>query len=104
MPADEIKVETPGAAPVTHTDDDAPSDPRDMRIVELEGMVAQLGAALSDAQDQVRNLQTVPARVADAETGPRLIGEDWSNKTSAEAKAAGVTKTVRCSDGYYVPG
>ena len=35
---------------------------------------------------------------------PRLIGEDWSSKTAAEAHKAGVKTTVLCSDGYYVPG
>lgn len=35
---------------------------------------------------------------------PRLIGDDWSSKTSHEAHAAGVKSTVLCSDGYYVPG
>ena len=31
-------------------------------------------------------------------------GVDWSKRTTAEALAAGVRTTVRCVDGWHVPG
>lgn len=33
----------------------------------------------------------------------RVIGEDWSRRTTADAAAAGLTTKVLCSDGWYVP-
>jgi hypothetical protein len=33
----------------------------------------------------------------------RVIGGEWSRRTSAEAKEAGVKTSVLCSDGWYVP-
>lgn len=68
-----------------------------MRITELEATVALLEDQLAAAKD--RAAAPAPA----VPVAPRLIGEDWSNRTSAEARAAGVTQTVMCSDGYYVP-
>lgn len=102
MPKDTPVVEVPGSAdtpndlPVETTDDLA------AKVAQLEADNAQLSAALADANSKLQALQTVPTPLAKA-AGQRIIGEDWSNKTSAEAKAAGVTHTVLCSDGYYVP-
>lgn len=85
------------------TDDTASTDDQAARIAQLEADVAQRDAIIADLNERLRDLETVPARPAEPEA-PKLIGEDWSGKTAAEAKAAGVTKTVLCSDGYYVPG
>ena len=79
---------------------DAPAAPpfdAAVRITELEATVELLQGQLDAAKE--RAAAPAPA----APVAPRLIGEDWSNRTSAEARAAGVTQTVMCSDGYYVP-
>ena len=102
MPADDLEVLIPGNA-LEATVDDTPLDLKDARIAELEATVAQLSAALSAANEQLKAVQTVPSRSDQPNTGPRLIGEDWSSKTSAEAMAAGINRPVMCSDGYYVP-
>ena len=68
------------------------------RIAELEATVELLQDQLAAAKE--RAVAPAPA----APVAPRLIGENWSTRTSAEARAAGVTQTVICSDGYYVPG
>lgn len=71
------------------------------RVAELESQVAQLSAALAEANSQLHGLQTVPSRVH-AVLQPRIIGEDWTRMSSAEAAARGARGTVLCSDGYYV--
>jgi hypothetical protein len=101
MPEPEILV--PGAI-AELVADDAPMDPKDSRIAELEAAVAQLDGALDLAREQLRAMATVPSATVQANNGPRLIGENWAGKTAAEAKAAGVSQTVLCSDGYFVPG
>lgn len=72
------------------------------QIADLQQQVAQRDAMISVLQDKLDAVATVP-QVAPQPYTPRLIGEDWSQKTSAEAKAAGVRHTVLCSDGYYCP-
>lgn len=92
-------IEVPGEefAPAETNDDSA------ARIAELEGTVAQQAALISQLNAQLQGMQTVPAALPQAEA-PRIVGEDWSSMTSAEAKARGCTKTVLCRDGYFVPG
>jgi hypothetical protein len=98
----DFDIQIPGAVEAPAADD-TPVDPKDARIAELETTVAQLNAALQDANEKLRAVQTVPSAAVQTNTGPRLIGENWAAKTSAEAQAAGVTRPVLCSDGYYVP-
>ena len=104
----ELNVQTPGdpAAAVASADGGAPAvdDASAARITELEAMVAQQAAMISQLNASVSAVSTVPAAPAEVIGETRMIGEDWRSKTSAEAKAAGVTRTVLCSDGYYVPG
>lgn len=102
MPKQDLKIETPGLVPAEPVDD-TPTDGKDTRIAELEATVALLNGTIDDLREQLRVVQTVPSRIEGAETAPRIIGPDWSGKTSAEARAAGVIKPVLCSDGYYVP-
>lgn len=104
MPAADLNVLTPGAPAPADPIDDTPLDPKDQRIMELEGTVAQLNAALEQAQTTIRAMETVPKRHDAVGEPERIIGEDWRSKTTAEAHAAGVKKTVLCKDGYYVPG
>lgn len=75
------------------------------RIAQLELENAQLHALTQSLQEQLLDAQEAAQAVAAAAPRePRLIGDNWSNRTTAEAMAAGVTKPVLCSDGYYVPG
>lgn len=106
MSEEDLKVETPGATGAEPADEPTTETVEDLaaKVAQLEADNAQLSAALADANSKLQAVQTVPAALAQVESGPRLIGEDWSNRTSAEAKAAGVTHTVLCADGYFVPG
>lgn len=104
-----LNVQTPGDpnAAAAAADGSAPAvdDASAAKIAELEAVVAQQSALISQLSAQAAAVATVPAAPAEDPAGERrIIGEDWSNKTAAEAKAAGVTRTVLCSDGYYVPG
>ena len=72
-------------------------------IESIKLQVTQLEAVNAELQNQLDALKTVPSAPALA-AAPRLIGEDWSKMTAAEAKAAGCTRSVLCSDGYYIPG
>ena len=58
---------------------------------------------ISQLNGQLQGVATVSTAAAPTPGERRIIGEDWSNKTSAEAKDAGVKVTVLCRDGYYVP-
>lgn len=42
-----------------------------------------------------------PEKPAPAPT--RVIGDDWSTRTTAEAAAANLPHKVLCADGWYVP-
>lgn len=69
---------------------------------ERETTIAQQNALISELNAKLQGMETVvatPKVVGER----RLIGVDWSDRTSAEAKEAGVTHTVLCKDGYYVP-
>lgn len=90
-------VASPDAAPFA---DDASA----ARIAELEATVSQLNALVSELNGRLQGVATVPAPDAAPIGVRRIIGENWGDKTAAEAQAAGVTYTVLCSDGYYVPG
>ena len=103
----ELNVQTPGGDANQSTDGStaAQDDASAARIAELEATVAQQAALISQLNAQVAAVATVPAAPAADPAGERrIIGEDWSSKTTAEAQAAGVKRTVLCSDGYYVPG
>lgn len=108
MSEEDLTVETPGAAGAQADQADAPTaetaEDLAAKVAQLEADNAQLQAELAKVNAQLQAVQTVPTPLAQVDSGPRLIGEDWSNKSSAEAKAAGVTTTVLCADGYYVPG
>jgi hypothetical protein len=106
MPAEDLEIKEPGAQSAVAVDaDDAPMDPKDARIAELETTVAQLSGALDQANAKLAAFATVPSRVENAAEPERVIGDgiEWRSKTSAEARAAGVKTTVLCSDGYFVP-
>jgi hypothetical protein len=104
--AKDLIIETPGAS-AAHADADTGPDESagDLaaKLAAADATIAQLSAALADANSKLQAAQTVPAPLSQPSTGARLIGEDWSGKTSAEARAAGVDRPVLCSDGYYVP-
>lgn len=102
----ELNVQIPGDPAAAPTDGGAPAtdDASAARIAELEASLAQQNAIIAQLNAQVQATATVPAAPIAPVGEPRLIGEDWSTKTAAEAKAAGVNRTVLCSDGYYVPG
>jgi hypothetical protein len=108
-PASDIPLHTPGdegAAPPDAGADDqgvAGEDDKDALIAQLQSENASLRGMVQSLEDQLANAEE-GAQAAAPPPAPRLIGEDWSHKTSAQAKAAGVTKSVLCSDGYYVPG
>lgn len=86
-------------------DTDQADDGCAARIAELEAENAQLRATVDLLNEQLLDASAAAgAQIEATPKEPRLIGEDWSTKTSAQAKAAGVEKPVLCSDGYYVPG
>jgi hypothetical protein len=100
---DETTLHTPGdegaAAPET-TEAPSTSDDTAARIADLERQLAQANALNAELMDKAGADEFAPP----APKEPKLIGENWGSRTAAEAKAAGVTRTVLCSDGYYVPG
>lgn len=104
----ELNVQTPGdpaADPAVDGAGTAVDDGSAARIAELEATVAQQSALISQISAQAAAQATVPSAPAKDPAGERrIIGEDWGSNTCADAHAAGVTKTVLCSDGYYVPG
>lgn len=104
----ELVVQVPGdpaATAVAQADGSAPAadDANAGRIAELETMLAQQAAMISQLSAAAASVATVPAAVPPALGERRIIGQDWSTKTAAEAHAEGVKSTVLCSDGYYVP-
>ena len=114
MPEDDLTLQMPGdegstsattattsrrptaTAPITT----AASDDAAARIAQLEQQLAQANAMNEQLMDR-QGADTAGAPAVPKEV--KMIGEDWSGMTSAQAKASGVTKTVLCSDGYYVP-
>lgn len=103
----DLNVQTPGdpaADPVADGAAPAIDDGSAARIAELEAMVAQQAALISQLNGQLQALATVPSAPVTVGGERRIIGEDWSDRTAAEAEAAGVKSTVLCKDGYYVPG
>lgn len=107
MPPKALTIQTPGEIAATAAEDlqqaPAADDGSAARIAELEAIIAQQNAMISQLMAQAQSVATVPV-VAKEAGEPRIVGEDWRGKTCAEAQAAGVTITVLCSDGYYVPG
>lgn len=105
--APELVVQTPGDPAASAAADEAgptADDASAARIAELEASVAQQAALISDLSAKLASVATVPQSAPPAPGERRFIGEDWTSKTSEEARAAGVDRTVLCSDGYYVPG
>jgi len=80
-----------------------PSGDQSAEIESLKLQVKQLEAVNAELQNQLDTLKTVPSAPAGA-PAPRIIGEDWSTMTAAEAQARGCTQRVLCRDGYYIPG
>lgn len=111
MPEDtDLKIETPGdglAATETATTTTALNNADDLPEVaalktenaQLRATVELLNQQLSDAAES----QSATPRAAEP-APPRLIGEDWSSMTAAEAQAKGCTQRVLCRDGYFIPG
>ena len=101
----QLNVQIPGD-PAAAPDDSAPApdDASAARIAELESQLAQQAAVISQLNAQAASLATVPNSAPAVVGERRLIGEDWSSKTTSDAAAAGVRQTVLCSDGYFVPG
>lgn len=107
----DLKIETPGDTPVpsappvvsagTATADDSAATIAALQTenAQLRAQVNLLNAHIQDFADGTAKPQAQAAEPKEA----RLIGEDWSNMTSAEAKAAGCKMKVLCRDGYYVP-
>lgn len=103
----DLKIETPGdgpaqksAATALNTDGDSPE------VTALKTENAQLRATVEALNQNLMDIadgQAAPQRQAEPKE-PRLIGENWSSLTAAEAKAKGCTVTVLCRDGYFVPG
>ena len=104
--APELIVQTPGDPTAVPADGAAPAadDSTAARVAELEATVAQQAALISQLNAQAASVATVPNAAPPAIGERRYIGEDFSGKTSAEARAMGVDHTVLCADGYYVPG
>lgn len=116
MPEDtDLKIETPGDQPIDTApaaaeraaayaeqganDSAATIAALQTENAQLRAQVDLLNAHIQDFADGTAKPQAQAAEPKEA----RLIGEDWSNMTSAEAKAAGCTMKVLCRDGYYVP-
>lgn len=112
MPEDDLTLQMPGdegaasattatsRRPATTPITAAAGDDAAARIAQLEQELAQAKAMneqLMDAQGADTAGSPAPAKE------PKLIGQDWSNMTAAQAKASGVTERVLCSDGYYCP-
>lgn len=102
MSKPKFETEVPGRHPVLETRGPYVDDATAALLAEKDATIAQQTAMIADLNAKLEKLATVPATVASPKA-VRTIGEDWSSKTSAEAQAAGVTHTVKCSDGYYVP-
>jgi hypothetical protein len=104
--APELIVQVPGDPTAAPTDGAAPAadDASAARIAELEAAVAQQAALISQLNAQAAYVATVPNAAPPTPGVRRTIGVDYSSKTSAEAREDGVSTTVLCSDGYYVPG
>jgi len=105
-PAPDLTLHTPGdEGALTATELQAHATEGDDAAAQLAALQAENASlkamveAMQDKLDAAGDQAEAPPPPA-----PRLIGEDWRHKTTAEAHAAGVTKTVLCSDGYYVPG
>jgi hypothetical protein len=108
MPED-LKIETPGDTPVpdaletaapalNNADDSSELAALKTENAQLRATVELLNQQLADASvDRAESAQ--PAEPAP----PRLIGEDWSSMTAAEAQAAGCKSRVLCRDGYFIP-
>lgn len=96
----ELKIETPGDTPVALNTDADSADVAALKTenAQLRATVELLNQQLMDAADgQAASPQPAAPRE------PRLIGQDWSSMTAAEAEAKGCTQRVLCRDGYFIP-
>lgn len=102
MPEDDQSptILTPGDGPGESAATGSTTDSPELTALKAEN--ASLRAALDDALSKLHELETVPTPAPKVDE-VRLIGEDWSSMTAAEAKAKGCRTTVLCSDGYFVP-
>ena len=105
MPAPKLTPMVPGSPVADPVDDEGVEDTAvagdAARMAELEAMIAQQSAMIAQL---VAQASAAPSPSPASASASRLIGIDWSSKTSAQARAEGVTQRVLCSDGYYVPG
>ena len=112
---DDFEIQTPGevadsaasGAPANAQPSPAPDEapatvatpaPDFDELATLRDENALLEAKVAELERQLAGAAAKPVEP------PRLIGQDWSRMTAAQAKAAGCTQRVLCSDGYYIPG
>jgi hypothetical protein len=98
-----LTIETPGDTLVTTTALNTDGDSPELAALKTEN--AQLRATVELLNQQLMDIadgQATAQRPAEPKE-PRLIGEDWSTMTAAEAHAKGCTQRVLCRDGYYIP-
>ena len=106
-----LKIETPGdgptaepvvaplaAAALNNADDSPELAALKTENAQLRATVELLNQQLMDAADG----QVAAQKPAEPKP-PRLIGQDWSTMSAAEAQAAGCTQRVLCRDGYFIP-
>lgn len=112
MPAEDLQPQTPGDAPTDALADQAggPDDPNAARIAELEGMVAQQAAMISQLSAQLQAVETVPRPAPTA--AKRVVGTEWQGRTSGEwmtlfesGAVARPNEAILCRDGWLAaPG
>lgn len=121
--SDDLTIHTPGDGPVDSQPAAAPAPARGKKgaaapapaldtsadspeLVALKTENAQLRATVEMLNEQLMDVadgQAAAQRPAEPKE-PRLIGENWSSMTAAQAHAKGCTQRVLCMDGYYIPG
>ena len=102
-----LNVQEPGTAATAAGDGEAQSSDDNEYAVQIESLkadVKQRDLIIAELNAQLQGMATVPSSPKQPAGVARIIGEDWSSKTTAEAMAAGVDRIVLCSDGYHVPG
>lgn len=102
--AEDVTLHTPGdeGAMQAAEPSEPAADDKDSQIAALQAENTGLKAMIDVLQDKLDAAEDSQPAAPPPE--PRLIGENWGAMTAAQAKAAGCTKTVLCTDGYFVPG
>lgn len=98
-----LTIETPGDTPAAVTALNTDADSPELAALKTEN--AQLRATVELLNQQLMDAadgQAAAQRPAEPKE-PRLIGQDWSTMTAAEAQAKGCTERVLCRDGYFIP-